>query len=90
MQAKILSVTKNSSDFQFPQIDIQVEYTDKNFIRLYIFTLPYEKFASLDENGLEDMVRVQGKNFKEVLKQGETMDTQETVLKQFVSMVFTI
>lgn len=91
MKAKIVSVTKNSNDFQNPQIDVVVHYVDKDFPadhqfpeggkRQFVWTLPPEKYETMTQSEFEDMVKAQGKEFNKILKQGKEAKTKETELK---------
>jgi hypothetical protein len=90
MKAKIQNIQKNNNDFQHPQIDVEVMYTDGKFERLFVFTLPHEVYEKLDEATLTEMITVQGKNFKEMLQKVATMDTKETDLKSLIDLEVTI
>lgn len=100
MKAKIISVAKNEADFQFPQIDVVVHYIDKEFPidhqfpeggkRQFVWTLPPEKYESLTQAELENMIRSQGKEFNRILKQGKDGKTKETELKVLVGTEVTI
>lgn len=91
MKAKIVSVTKNVSDFQHPQMDIVVHYIDKDFPtdhqfpeggkRQFVWTLPPDKYKAMTQTEFEDMVKAQGKEFNKILKQGKDAETKETELK---------
>ena len=100
MKATIIDVQKNSSDFQHTQIDVIVEYEHEGFPadhhykqggkRQFIFTLPHEKFETLDEVELEKMVVAQGQEFVAQLAKVEVMATKESDLKTFIGREFNI
>lgn len=87
MIAKIRNISKNLNDINQPQIDIEVIYVDDRFKdgeRLYIFTLPYEEFISLSQDGVVEMIKKQGENFKESLEKGEDTADKEQELNSFI------
>ena len=90
MKAKIQNIQKNNSDFQHPQIDVEVMYTKGDFERLFVFTLPHEVYAKLDEETLTKMITVQGESFKEMLQKVSDMDTKETDLQSLIDLEVTI
>ncbi len=61
MIATITKIDKQDS----VQINIVVTYSDKSidFLKETVFTLPEEKYASLNQASLEDMIRSEGKRY---------------------------
>ena len=93
MKATIVNVSKNGNDFQHPQIDVEVEYSDKRFPdgkRTFVFTLPPDKFKGIEAGELESIIIAQGKAFEETLKNSEEMVSRENVLKDLIGQEFNI
>ena len=90
MKAKVTSVSKNGNNLFAPQIDIDVLFTEGEFERNYIFTLPHEEFVKLDEAELEKKVKQIGEYFKDTIKKNDDMTTKEDTLKSFVNTEFDI
>ena len=99
MQAKIVSINENSN-FQDPQIDVVIHYFDERFpadhhfpdggARQFIFTLPHEKFSSVSEIDLKEMVRAQGVEFENVLTRETEKIEKAQELKTLEGLEITI
>lgn len=84
MKATIQKVSKESTDFQYPQMNVEVLYEDTRFpegSRLFIFTLPYDQFSVLGEEELEQKIKLQGAYFDDLLQKAESLTQSETTLK---------
>lgn len=86
MLATVISVSRNGNDFQRPQIDIEVEYVERDWSRRTIFTLPYERFEAMDEPELVKLIQIQGESFVESLRRTEVMETKERDLAAFIGL----
>lgn len=93
MKAKIISVEKNLNDFQFPQVDVVVEYRDKGFPegkRQHVFTLPAEKFSALDVDELKKLIVDTGKMHQKTINDNKEAVSKEDLFKEIIGEEITI